>query len=343
MMALFGRSKKSRMRDSLVVDRTWVDPALDHAYEAVSQGELHAAAPLLAETRETPDRRVQCVNALSTAAAGASEGIRELLTRDPNGSLRPELLLWLGRTLIAEAWEARGSGYADTVTEEGFRTFRATLDTAPEPLLAAADALPADPAPWDALQWYAIGWSLDRKDADVFWRNAVERCPTLYPAHFGRLQYLAEKWHGSHDEMFAFARQAAANCPAGSPVAAMVPLAYAEHLLDQTTELTDAGKTMAVFKLLFSYFTDEKLAEIRAASARWTASRSPHPFHLEADHLFGWALAESTDDSDRELARQHLNHTGTRVHTIPWAYFGEATDQYLDACKKLKLPLEPGS
>lgn len=339
-MPLFGRSKKSRMRDSLVVDRTWSDAALDQAYGAVESGDLRAGAVLLLATRENPDRRVQCVNALSTAATGASEGIRELLAQDPNGMHRPDLLLWLGRTLIAEAWEARGSGYADTVSEEGFQTFHTTLDRAPEPLLAAADALPTDPAPWDALQWYAIGWSLDRADADVFWRNAVERCPTLYPAHYGRLQYLAEKWHGSHDEMFAFARQTVAGCPPGSPVAAMLPLAYAENLLAQTSELADAGKTMAVIKLLFSYFTEERLAEIRSAGAKWTATPSPHPYRLEADHLFGWALAESTEDSDRELARRHLSHVGNRVHTVPWGYFGDAADQYLDACKKLKLTID---
>lgn len=332
-MGLFGRSKKDKMRDGLVVDRTWVDEELDQGRQAVEDGVLDAGVPLLVATRNDPDRRVQRLTALSSAAAGSSTGISQLLAQNSASPHRPELLLWLGRTLLTEAWQIRGGGYADTVSETEFHDFHATLERASQPLFAAADALPTDPAPWDALQWYAIGMSLERADADRFWRNATERCPKLYPTHYGRLQYLSEKWHGSHDEMFAFARHAATTCSPGSPLTAMLPLAHAEYLLNET----EALKTLAAVKLLVSYFTEERLSEIRDASAKWTSARSAHPYELEADHLFGWALAESTDDSDQHLAGQHLSHLGIRVHSIPWAYFGDPVDQYLDACKKLKL------
>jgi hypothetical protein len=76
----------------------------------------------------------------------------------------------------------------------------------------------------------------DRDHKDAIWREVIARCRTLFPAHSARLQILAKKWGGSHEEMFEFDA-----APTGDPLAAMVPLAHFEVMLDRVDEAIEKG------------------------------------------------------------------------------------------------------
>ncbi|WP_133742774.1 hypothetical protein [Actinorugispora endophytica] len=319
-----------------IVDRTWHDMALDVGVEAVGEGYLAAGTALLGETRKDPELRAQRVEALGRAAVGRSDAIAALLTEETADAAAADLLLWLGRTVIEEAWRIRGDGWADSVSPDRFKLFHANLLNARDPLLAAAELKPEDPVPWEALQWMALGLELGRDAKDSIWREIGKRVPTLFPAHWGRLQILSEKWGGSHEEMFAFARSSVEAAPHGHPLTAMLPLAHAEYLLCERQPLLERRFSRAYVRFSVAHYDSGTVRELQAASDKWENGMLPHPRDLEAHHLFGAILADCGDD---ERARRHLAGVGDRVHGVPWEYMGggSAGQEFHGTLERLRL------
>ncbi|TDQ48223.1 hypothetical protein [Actinorugispora endophytica] len=314
-----GRGGAGETRDpdveSIVVGRCWNDPALDAGVDAVREGHLTAGLTLLGESRADPELRALYVGALGDAAVGRSGRIHALLTRDTAKEDAADILLWLGRTLIDEAWKIRGDGLARTVGQDRFKMFFAILARARDPLLAAAEIAPDDPVPWECLQWFALGLQLDREEKDRIWQHVVERCPTLYPAHWGRVQVLAAKWGGSHEEMLEFARGSVDLAPPGHPLTSMIALAHYERAAGVIGDLVDRKRFFSAVRAPARYYEGEVAAELRTAAHKWCAAPVAHPRDLEANHLFGWAF---NNTSDKNRARWHLYQVGNRTHPLTW-------------------------
>ncbi|MDQ3404540.1 MAG: hypothetical protein M3548_14310 [Actinomycetota bacterium] len=321
-MALFGRKKAqgeaAALAEHLILDRCWDDMALDAGVDAVRDGHRNAGIALLRECRDDHELRAQRVRALAGASVGQSAQIKALLTENMSPAAAADLLLWLGGTLINEAWEIRGSGWASTVGDDRFKLFYSRLREARDPLVAAADLAPHDATPWVELQKYARGMQLDREQHDLAWQRAIERAPTSFPAHASRLQNLTSKWSGSHEQMFGFARDTVATAPPGSPLVAVLPMAHSEFLMKERQRFAEEGKTWAGAKMLTSYFTTELKLELIEAERTWCASAEPQPYSKEAHNLFGWAMLEA---GDLERARWHLSWVGNRPGG-PWDYEG---------------------
>ncbi|GAB3212484.1 hypothetical protein ACQEU5_16145 [Marinactinospora thermotolerans] len=301
----------------IVADRCWNDPALDAGVDAVREGHLRAGLVLLAETRGNPETRALRVDALGAAAVGLSREIHALLTRETPPQEAADILVWLGRTLIVEAWRIRGGGFADTVGTDRFKLFHRTLADARDPLLAAAELFPDDPVPWSCLQWVGLGLQFDRNDSDTIWQRVVERCPTLFSGHWARLQLLSEKWGGSHEEMMDFARATVANAPHGHPVVSMIALAHIERFLGRQRGLLKSKRYLAAMRQEVTYFNGRTLDEVAAAADKWCMSALPHPRDLEAHHLMGWVFHAG---EEKVRARWHFYQVGHRLHRAPWSY-----------------------
>jgi len=323
-MGLFGRKKAreavSAIADTLVIDRCWDDMALDAGVDAVRDGHRKAGQALLRECRDYHELRTQRVRALAEAAIGQSTEIRAMIAEGLPPGEAADALLWLGATLITEAWEIRGDGWAHTIRDDRLRLFTARLREARDPLMAAAKLAPADATPWVELQRYARGMQLDPAQRDLVWLEATKRCPTSYPAHCARLQTLALKWGGSHEEMFEFARDTVAKAPPGSPLAAMLPLAHAEYLLKEGDRFIEEGSTWAYVRLHARHFRGPFRDEVLAAESKWGQSNRVRAYDKEAHNLFGWAMLEA---GEHERARKHLAFVGNRPSALPWSYGGE--------------------
>ncbi|MGI5121046.1 hypothetical protein ACQEU5_16140 [Marinactinospora thermotolerans] len=338
-MRLFGRRKRvdhGKPQVTYIPGRCWKDPALDAGVDAVEEGHLLAGTALLRECRDDPEKRAQRVEALGGAAVGHSGHIAGLLEEETDPRDAADILLWLGSTLIREAWKIRGGGWAETVGRDRFKLFFATLAEAREPLLASAHLFPEDPVPWVCLQSFAMGSQLDRADKDEIWRNIIERCPTIFPGHWGRLQILSDKWGGSHEEMFDFARTTARTAPSGHPLVAMLPLAHAEYLLRERMPLLDEGSYKAFVRFSVDHYSVETVAELKEASERWLSGGEEHPRDIEAHHLFGGVFADCGDD---DAARLHLGRIGDRFMAVPWDYFGTGTamEEFRETMERLEL------
>lgn len=340
-MGLFRRRNKqdaASLTDRFVEAATPSDPALDAGVGAVKDGHLAAGVVLLGETREDPELRSHRTSTLADAAIGSSTEIGELAaaTRD-----NPDLWLWLGETIIREAWAIRGGGYASTVGGDRFKVFWSTLKNAYEPLQEAARLDPHDAVPWECQMWFALGMQLDRDESDEIWRQLVVRCPTLWMGHWARLQALCDKWQGSHEEMYAFARETVDRAPEGSLLPGILPLAHFEYWMREEDRLLDAGKgAMALFKQELKLFGGQNLTEVKAADDKWRRGMRPHLYDIGAHHLFGGFYARCLDEDDR--ARWHLSRVGNRVASAPWDYLpGSSVENFVEVLLKLKLPV-PG-
>jgi hypothetical protein len=105
------------------------------------------------------------------------------------------------------AWEARGSGAAGTVTEQGWRLFRDRLAAAEARLAAAHTLAPDRPQAAAEMVLVCMGQGRDRAAMEGWFAKAVAADPDDPWAYRQKLTYLMPKWHGSEAELLAFARQ----------------------------------------------------------------------------------------------------------------------------------------
>jgi WD40 repeat protein len=104
-------------------------------------------------------------------------------------------------SLVKHAWEARGSGFAHTVTEKGFALFHERLQAARDALEKAIKLDPNDPEIYELVVHIGQGGLYSRKEVD----QAVEKCralaPDYAPLYTTMAVYLLPRWHGEPGEL----------------------------------------------------------------------------------------------------------------------------------------------
>ncbi|MET0132789.1 MAG: hypothetical protein ABW215_04265 [Kibdelosporangium sp.] len=332
-MGLFRKKPALPVRD-IILDHTYEDEILDAAVGAVLEGELKPAITALAECRDQPEIRSLRVRVLAENLVGKAEALQDV----GHSTGDPDVWLLAGVTFIEEAWAIRGTGRAKTVGTDRFKMFYATLRKAIGPLNVAGELLEKDAEPWSQLQTVAMGLQADRDQKDEIWREVIARCPTLYSAHYRRLQILATKWGGSQEEVLAFARGSVDTAPSGDPLAAMLPVAHFEVMLDGLNTAIDNNSALKLATIPTSYFRAVR-AEIDTAADKWMmAIPRSHPRTLEAHNAFAaaYVLAE-----EPLRARAHLMGMRDHLHHLPWGYFSFGKDtireEYLKAMAEYVL------
>lgn len=193
--------------------------------QAVTNRQWPAAEAILRQ-RQSLDTRDRVINALVTVS-DRPRWIDEW--RQARSSA--EALLVSGAHYARWAWEARGGGYSETVTESGLRLFAERLQLAQRELEAAAKLAPTDPTPWSWLVVCARGLELDLDESRRRFDEAVTRDRRNMFAHEQMLQNLCQKWGGSDELMFAHARAASALDRAGGTLHTLVAVAHLERAL----------------------------------------------------------------------------------------------------------------
>ena len=297
------------------------DPMLRAAAEEVAEGDLAAALPLFAESREDTEARTVVAEVLGRAAADRIDDLGDLLdTTD-----RADLMLWLGNALVAHALRTFG-GTAER------KAAGAALDDARRALGAAASLRPDDAAPWVALQTAAMGAGADREVKDRLWDEARARAPHLFAAHTGRVRALSPARGGTADEMFAFAGAAADTAPEGDPLPAVLALAHAEFLRTEYKRMKAEGMLDFVVGRAMGRLDTEAVSELFEQAGAWARNAAPHPRDVQAHHLFGWAFHRA---GMAEAARWHLTAAGNLYCEVPWGFFGDARSRVARAMEEL--------
>jgi tetratricopeptide (TPR) repeat protein len=128
-------------------------------------------------------------------------------------SASPWPFLFRGQFYVWYAWQARGTGWASTVTEEGWKLMKERLAQAIDDFLAAARNSPGLVYSYSAAGYAAMRLGRMRTALQLY-----QKALALDPAGWDALNSLFEdsksKWYGTDDElMFEFARKIAANHP----------------------------------------------------------------------------------------------------------------------------------
>ncbi len=143
----------------------------------------------------------------------------------------PLALIVSGNHAVIWAWEARSRARAEHVSAVQFEEFHNRLRLAEEILAKAAVADDTSPLPWCAMLNSGRGLQISREEIDFRMQSMLRRDPLL-DGHMNYLQFICDKWFGSHDEMWAFAEGVSNGSPAGSPLHSLVAIAAIEHHIE---------------------------------------------------------------------------------------------------------------
>ncbi|HEY5793087.1 MAG TPA: type II CAAX endopeptidase family protein, partial [Chthoniobacterales bacterium] len=119
------------------------------------------------------------------------------------------------QALTSYAWRARGSGWADSVTEEGWRLFGERLDQAADVASRAKELPEKCPGLVHAAQKVALGQGWDRAEYFDMVDPAIAAEPTFGSYYTSACYYLFPRWYGEPGDFEKWiAAQAAAYPPA---------------------------------------------------------------------------------------------------------------------------------
>jgi hypothetical protein len=270
-------------------------------------------------------------DALSATIEILSEGpgpvpIDAWVKAEPHSALP---LLLRGRNRIYWAWEARGGGTANTVTDDGLRAFVQRLALAEDDLRAAASLDANDATAYGYLLIVGRGLSHSLEECQALFKEATARCPTHLRSHQTWLVRQCEKWGGSHDAMFALARDAHASAPEGSRLHALLAQAHAERFLFGCS--FDEDPAFQTY-----YKRPEVVEELRAAyRACFASGRHTHKLldtQLRNEFAFGFYLGGQDD-----LAKPLLLAIGDGFTQFPWGFLDQPVRAYTKARESLGL------
>lgn len=113
-------------------------------------------------------------------------------------------LVLKGTAEVKDSWAARGGGYADTVTEEGWKGFYKHLAAAEEAFTAAWKLEPYRVLAPSSMIEVAMGKPDASAEGMRTWFDRATRARIDYrPAWKAMIWGLRPRWHGSHEEMLA--------------------------------------------------------------------------------------------------------------------------------------------
>lgn len=105
---------------------------------------------------------------------------------------------------IKAGWDARGSGYAYTATDEGWKSFDKHLREAAVLLNRAWQANPTHPESAEEMISVAMGGHEEFGDERAWFERAVQAQFDYYPAYTSYLWSLRPRWGGSYARMYTF-------------------------------------------------------------------------------------------------------------------------------------------
>ena len=146
-----------------------------------------------------------------------------------------------GNLLTDYAWLARGNGYANSVTNEGWLVFGMRLSQARQVLDDAGKLKEKCPEWFTAMQTVALGQGWNSKDYEALYHNAVAFEPTYYDIYFQKAYFLLPKWNGSVGDWERFAEDAAKNDDPKEGMSIYARVAWAE-----SDEYSDMFKKSAI-------------------------------------------------------------------------------------------------
>lgn len=136
--------------------------------------------------------------------------------------------VWLlrGEFYIDYAWQARGDGFAGTVTEAGARLMDERLAEAENALTRAWDLNRKDARVARWMITLELGQARGRERMEMWFARAMRLDPNYQEACCAKLYYLEPKWYGSVEDMIEFGHECVTNRNWGVTIPLMLVTAH---------------------------------------------------------------------------------------------------------------------
>jgi len=217
-----------------------------------------------------------------------------------------------GDFLTQYAWFARGGGYANTVTNRGWRLFRTRLAEARDLLMPLMGEELKDPYWGMVMLWVALGQGWSETDYSKLINDLKRLAPTFWGYDLQRAYSLLPRWHGEKGDWVRYAAWAA----------------------DRPDGLGDEVYARVVIRMVGFYGS-----VYRETSADWERTRSGLKILLEkypkSLSLANSAARVAVVGDDREMAAELFKQIGEKyvedcwinpeqfVHYRTWARTGK--------------------
>ncbi len=207
-------------------------------------------------------------------------------------ALEPTRLVVKGEFYIKWAWEARGSGWAHTVTPEGLRAFDERLDIAREALERSSHGRVAR-----LMLTVELGHPRGRASMEAWFERALDYQPE-FDVCWQKLEWLNPKWHGTLEDMIEFGRACrdSQNWERNYPmVLALAHRRYADRLLTESDKAAYFRRSDVAQDILYVYAKSlERSPNDRSLRSRYAfysylcghPRRAHRQFELLGDNLW---------------------------------------------------------
>ena len=154
-------------------------------------------------------------------------------------------------------YEARGSGYANTVSQQGWNLFRKRVGMAKATLIEAAQLKEKCPGWFYVMQNIARAEAWSRSDEKELFNQAVSFEPGYYYFYQNHAEFLLPKWYGAEGETQAFINDVTAGVP--EPDGSMLYFELSDSVACQCDPERDTLKDISWSKIKDGYANLERL------------------------------------------------------------------------------------
>ncbi len=155
---------------------------------------------------------------------------------DPQNPVKQELD---GDYFINAAWCARGSGYANTVSDQGWDLFRHQLAAAATILEPLYDLYPKEVNICKAMMTVELGQGQGRDRMELWFHRGIQADPDDYGLYKSKEWYLLPRWYGTVDDITAFGHECVAGGNWSSKIPMILPVGIAESSSNEGTIYSD--------------------------------------------------------------------------------------------------------
>ncbi len=146
------------------------------------------------------------------------------------------------------AWEARGAGFADSVTDDGWKLFRDRLAQARQIADAGWRLNPLDPDCPTVMIQVCMGEGAQRSEMESWFSRAVLADPHNFLACMAKEQFLLPKWGGTEQDALEFGRFCVAHGDAHDRIPTI--------LLQVYKDLTELSSNISAITASPEYWSD---------------------------------------------------------------------------------------
>ncbi len=207
---------------------------------------------------------------------------------------------WMGFAdfMIDYGWQARGGGFANTVSQKAWEIFKQRINEGLGYALKASNLEPGNIEVWNTLLHFGNGAQLDHVTMFKYFENAIHCNPQSIDPYEYMLDYLQPKWFGSEEELFGFAEKYKKDFPS--------LYSYAFSNLHQ--HYSDDPLTYDEWLEKFKLFVKENPAYWNEFKDSYKKQLKQNPEQVETwENYLSW-LAETDEEKEVLIDAKKISH-----------------------------------